>query len=336
MLYALTRPALFALDPESAHHVTLSSIGCAARLGVLPLLFPKISQPVQCLGLTFDNPVGLAAGLDKNGEYIDALAALGFGSIEIGTITPRAQAGNPKPRLFRLPQANAIINRMGFNNHGVDALVENVKKSKFKGILGINIGKNFDTPVEQAADDYLKCLDKVYAHASYITVNISSPNTQGLRSLQSGDALSALLETLKNRQSQLHTQHNRYVPLVLKVAPDLESSDVEFISKQLLNFGIDGLITTNTTLARVGVESLPFGAEAGGLSGQPVFERSTTILKQFAEQLDGKIPLIGVGGICSGSDAKAKIDAGASLVQIYSGLIYRGPDLINESVRAIA
>jgi dihydroorotate dehydrogenase len=295
MLYALTRPALFALDPESAHHVTLSLIGCAARLGVLPHLFPKISQPVQCMGLVFDNPVGLAAGLDKNGEYIDALAALGFGSIEIGTITPRAQAGNPKPRLFRLPQANAIINRMGYNNHGVDALVENV-----------------------------------------ITVNISSPNTQGLRSLQSGDALSALLETLKNRQLQLQIQHGRYVPLVLKVAPDLESSDVEFISQQLLNFGIDGLIATNTTLARVGVESLPFGNEAGGLSGQPVFDRSTAILTEFAAHLGGKIPLIGVGGICLGGEAKAKIEAGASLVQIYSGLIYRGPNLINECVRALA
>jgi dihydroorotate dehydrogenase len=336
MLYALTRPALFALDPESAHHVTLSSIRFAARLGILPVLFPKILQPVQCMGLTFDNPVGLAAGLDKNGEYIDALAALGFGSIEIGTITPRAQAGNPKPRLFRLPQAHAIINRMGFNNHGVDALIENVKKSTFKGILGINIGKNFDTPVEQAADDYLLCLDKVYAHASYITVNISSPNTQGLRSLQSGDALSHLLETLKNRQAQLHSMHGRYVPLVLKVAPDLEPSDVAFISQQLLDYEIDGLITTNTTLARVGVESLPHGAEAGGLSGQPVFERSTQILAEFAAQLDGKIPLIGVGGIGQGSDAKAKINAGASLVQIYSGLIYRGPQLINDSVRELA
>ncbi len=336
MLYALTRSALFALDPESAHHVTLSSMGFAERLGILPLLFPKISQPVQCMGLTFDNPVGLAAGLDKNGEYIDALAALGFGSIEIGTITPRAQVGNPKPRLFRLPQANAIINRMGFNNQGVDALIENVKKSKFKGILGINIGKNFDTPVEQAADDYLLCLDKVYAHASYITVNISSPNTQGLRSLQSGDALSHLLDTLKNRQAQLHTLHGRYVPLVLKVAPDLEPSDVAFISQQLIHYGIDGLITTNTTLARVGVESLPFGEEAGGLSGQPVFERSTAILAEFSAQLDGKIPLIGVGGICHGSEAKAKITAGASLVQIYSGLIYHGPQLINDSVRALA
>jgi dihydroorotate dehydrogenase len=335
MLYALTRPVLFALDPEHAHYATLGSIACASRLGVLPVLFPKISQPVQYMGLTFDNPVGLAAGLDKNGEYIDALASLGFGSIEIGTITPRAQAGNPKPRLFRLPKADAIINRMGFNNHGVDALVANVEKSRFKGILGINIGKNFDTPVEQAADDYLKCLDKVYAHASYITVNISSPNTQGLRSLQSGDALTELLSTLKNRQAQLHSRHSRYVPLVLKVAPDLEPADVVFISQQLLQFEIDGLITTNTTLARVGVEHLPHGAEAGGLSGKPVFARSTAILADFATHLQGKIPLIGVGGIGTGADAKAKINAGASMVQIYSGLIYRGPDLINDCVRAL-
>ncbi len=336
MLYALTRPALFALDPERAHYATLASIACAAKLGILPRLFPKISQPVHCMGLTFDNPVGLAAGLDKNGEYIDALAALGFGSIEIGTITPRAQAGNPKPRLFRLPKADAIINRMGFNNEGVDALVAHVQKATFKGVLGINIGKNFDTPVEQAADDYLKCMDKVYAHASYITVNISSPNTQGLRSLQSGDALSALLETLKNRQSQLHSQYGRYVPLALKVAPDLEPSDVEFISQQLLRFEIDGLITTNTTLSRIGVESLPHGAEAGGLSGKPVFAKSTQILADFATRLDGKIPLIGVGGITSGTDAKAKINAGATLVQVYSGLIYRGPELINDAVRALA
>ncbi|WP_410211532.1 quinone-dependent dihydroorotate dehydrogenase [Aquirhabdus sp.] len=336
MLYALTRPALFALDPERAHYATLASIACATRLGVLPHLFPKITQPLQCMGLTFDNPVGLAAGLDKNGDYIDALAALGFGSIEIGTITPRAQLGNPKPRLFRLPQADAIINRMGFNNAGVDALVANVQKAKFKGVLGINIGKNFDTPVERASEDYLKCMDKVYAHASYITVNISSPNTQGLRSLQSGDALSELLETLKNRQSQLQTAHGRYVPLALKVAPDLEPSDVEFISQQLLRFEIDGLITTNTTLSRVGVESLRHGAEAGGLSGKPVFAKSTQILADFAARLEGNIPLIGVGGITSGADAKAKIDAGATLVQIYSGLIYRGPELINDAVRALS
>jgi len=336
MLYTLTRPALFALSPEQAHFATLTSIDAAAKLGILPRLFPKISQPIECMGLTFDNPVGLAAGLDKDAAHIDALAALGFGSIEVGTVTPRPQPGNPKPRLFRLPEARAIINRMGFNNLGVDALVANVKKAKYKGVLGINIGKNFDTPVEHAADDYLLCMDKVYAHASYITVNISSPNTQGLRSLQSGEALSHLLERLKNRHSNLDAMHGRYVPLVLKVAPDLTLQDVEFISKQLLQFEIDGLITTNTTLARIGVETLKHGSEAGGLSGKPVFESSTRILRQFAEQLEGKIPLIGVGGIDQGSDAKAKIDAGATLVQIYSGLIYQGPELINQCIRAIA
>lgn len=335
MLYALTRPALFALDPERAHGVTLSSLELAYRSGLLSRLYPKLHQPVECLGMTFDNPVGLAAGLDKNGDHIDALAALGFGSIEIGTITPRPQAGNPKPRLFRLPAAQAIINRMGFNNDGVDKLVENVSRAQYKGVLGINIGKNFDTPVENATDDYLICLEKVYAHASYVTVNISSPNTKGLRDLQSGDALSHLLDALKNRQAQLASSHRHYVPLVLKVAPDLDEDAIAFISEQLVRFEIDGLITTNTTLSRDGVDGLPHGQETGGLSGQPVFTKSTQVLEQFAMYLQGQIPLIGVGGICQGSDAKAKIDAGASLVQVYSGLIYRGPELINDCVRAL-
>ena len=335
MLYALTRPALFALDPERAHGVTLSSLELAYRSGLLSRLYPKLHQPVECMGIAFDNPVGLAAGLDKNGDHIDALAALGFGSIEIGTITPRPQAGNPKPRLFRLPAAHAIINRMGFNNDGVDKLVENVSRAQYKGVLGINIGKNFDTPVEKATDDYLICLEKVYAHASYVTVNISSPNTKGLRDLQSGDALSQLLHALKNRQAQLATTHRHYVPLVLKVAPDLDEDAIAFIGEQLVRFEIDGLITTNTTLSRDGVDGLPHGQETGGLSGQPVFEKSTQVLEQFAMYLQGQIPLIGVGGILQGSDAKAKIDAGASLVQVYSGLIYRGPDLINDCVRAL-
>lgn len=335
MLYALTRPALFALDPERAHGVTLASLELAYRSGLLSRLYPKLLQPVECMGIRFDNPVGLAAGLDKNGDHIDALAALGFGSIEIGTITPRPQVGNPKPRLFRLPQAQAIINRMGFNNDGVDKLVENVSRAQYQGVLGINIGKNFDTPVENATDDYLICLEKVYAHASYVTVNISSPNTKGLRDLQSGDALSQLLDALKNRQAQLATTHRHYVPLVLKVAPDLEEDAIAFISEQLVRFEIDGLITTNTTLSREGVDGLPHGQETGGLSGQPVFEKSTQVLEQFAMYLQGQIPLIGVGGICQGSEAKAKIDAGASLVQVYSGLIYRGPDLINDCVRAL-
>ncbi|XID74166.1 quinone-dependent dihydroorotate dehydrogenase [Alkanindiges sp. WGS2144] len=335
MLYQFTRPALFAMAPERAHNATLSSLKLAEKTGLLSRLYTKISQPVDCMGIRFDNPVGLAAGLDKNGEYIDALAALGFGFIEIGTITPRPQQGNPHPRLFRLPEAQAIINRMGFNNDGVDQLVENVKAAKYKGVLGINIGKNADTPVENAVDDYLFCLNKVYQFASYITVNISSPNTKGLRSLQSGEALTDLLKQLKERQLCLAEKYRHYVPLVLKVAPDLTGEDIAFISEQLIHFQIDGLITTNTTLSRDGVSDLPHGEEAGGLSGAPVFERSTACLKAFSTHLQGRVPLIGVGGILTGEQARAKMDAGASLVQIYSGLIYQGPDLINDCVRTM-
>lgn len=333
MLYSLARPLLFSMAPERAHDLTLSLLKSAHKMGFIR---QKIdAKPVTCMGIEFPNPVGLAAGLDKNGAYIDALAALGFGFIEIGTITPRPQAGNPQPRLFRIPEAKAIINRMGFNNDGVDQLVENVKASKFKGILGINIGKNVDTPVENAVDDYLTCLEKVYNYASYITVNISSPNTKNLRSLQSGDALTELLDTLKQRQLELAEQYHHYVPLVLKVAPDLSREDIDFIAAQLITFKIDGLIVTNTTLSRDGVENLAFGNEAGGLSGAPVFEKSTACLRQFAEVLNGQIPLIGVGGITQGEHAVAKIEAGATLVQIYSGLIYTGPELVKQCVSAI-
>ncbi|MEF9956523.1 MAG: quinone-dependent dihydroorotate dehydrogenase [Acinetobacter sp.] len=333
MLYSLARPLLFAFAPERAHELTLSMLDTAHKFG---LMRQKVaSKPVTCMGIQFPNPVGLAAGLDKNGAHIDALAALGFGFIEIGTITPRPQAGNPQPRLFRIPEAQAIINRMGFNNDGVDRLIENVKASKFKGILGINIGKNADTPVEDAVSDYLICLEKVYHYASYITVNISSPNTKNLRSLQSGDALTELLQTLKNRQLELAQQYQHYVPLVLKVAPDLTAEDIEFIAAQLLQFKIDGLIVTNTTLGRDGVENLPNGQEAGGLSGAPVFVKSTECLRQFAKVLDGKIPLIGVGGILSGEQAVAKQQAGASLIQVYSGLIYTGPTLIKDCINAM-
>ncbi|OEY95504.1 dihydroorotate dehydrogenase (quinone) [Acinetobacter proteolyticus] len=333
MLYSLARPLLFTLAPERAHELTLSMLDKAHKLG---FMHQKVAaKPVTCMGIEFPNPVGLAAGLDKNGAHIDALAALGFGFIEIGTITPRPQAGNPLPRLFRIPQAKAIINRMGFNNDGVDKLIENVKASKFKGVLGINIGKNADTPVEDAVSDYLICLEKVYNYASYITVNISSPNTKNLRSLQSGDALTELLQTLKDRQLELADQYNHYVPLVLKVAPDLSSEDIHFIAAQLLQFKIDGLIVTNTTLGRDGVENLPNGNEAGGLSGAPVFEKSTECLRQFAEVLVGQIPLIGVGGILAGEQAVAKQQAGASLVQVYSGLIYTGPTLVKDCVDAM-
>ncbi|MEN8319481.1 quinone-dependent dihydroorotate dehydrogenase [Acinetobacter junii] len=333
MLYSLARPLLFTLAPERAHELTLSMLDKAYKLG---FMHQKVAnKPVTCMGIEFPNPVGLAAGLDKNGAHIDALAALGFGFIEIGTITPRPQAGNPQPRLFRIPEAKAIINRMGFNNDGVDKLVENVKASKFKGILGINIGKNADTPVEDAVSDYLICLEKVYNYASYITVNISSPNTKNLRSLQSGDALTELLQTLKDRQLELAEQYNHYVPLVLKVAPDLTIEDINFISTQLLKFKIDGLIVTNTTLGRDGVENLPNGNEAGGLSGAPVFEKSTECLHQFSKILDGRMPLIGVGGIVSGDQAVIKQQAGASLIQVYSGLIYTGPTLVKDCVDAM-
>jgi len=333
MLYSLARPLLFSLAPERAHELTLSLLKSSHKMGMIRQNVAV--KPVTCMGIEFPNPVGLAAGLDKNGAYIDALASQGFGFIEIGTITPRPQPGNPHPRLFRLPKAKAIINRMGFNNDGVDKLIENVKAAKFKGVLGINIGKNADTPVEKAVDDYLICLEKVYNYASYITVNISSPNTKNLRSLQSGDALTELLETLKNRQLELAQEHQHYVPLVLKVAPDLEAEDIAFIAKQLLQYKIDGLIVTNTTLSREGVEGLEHAEEAGGLSGAPVFEKSTACLAAFAEELKGQIPLIGVGGILSGADALAKKKAGASLVQVYSGLIYTGPELVKDCVVAL-
>ena len=333
MLYSLARPFLFSLAPERAHDLTLSLLKKTYKLGVMRQVIE--AKPVTCMGIQFPNPVGLAAGLDKNGAYIDALASLGFGFIEIGTITPRPQAGNPQPRLFRIPQAKAIINRMGFNNDGVDQLIENVKASNFKGVLGINIGKNADTAVEDAVSDYLICLEKVYNYASYVKENISSPNTKNLRSLQSGHALTELLETLKKRQLELAEEYQHYVPLVLKVAPDLTQEDIQFIASQLIEFKIDGLIVTNTTLSREGVENLPSGDEAGGLSGAPVFEKSTVCLQAFSNILKDQIPLIGVGGILSGEQAIAKQQAGASLVQIYSGLIYTGPALIKDCVNAM-
>ena len=336
-MYSLLRPLLFKLDAETAHHVTLSALQAANKLRLSPLLTKKIPPaPRSAMGLTFPNPVGLAAGLDKNGAYIDALSALGFGFVEIGTITPRPQPGNPQPRLFRLPEAQAIINRMGFNNAGVDMLLENVKHAKYTGILGINIGKNFDTPIERAADDYLICLRKVYTHASYVAINISSPNTKNLRQLQGGDELDALLSQLKTEQEKLAQQHGKYVPLALKIAPDLDSEQIKQIAALLMRHRIDGVIATNTTLSREGVEHLPQHAEAGGLSGAPVREKSTIVIRQLATELKGELPIIGVGGILNGRDAAEKIQAGATLVQIYSGLIYRGPDLIAECAEALS
>lgn len=335
MLYSLIRPFLFKLEAERAHRFSLSALNTAYRLGLLGAVCQQQQKAVTCMGIEFPNPVGLAAGLDKNGEHIDALAALGFGYLEIGTVTPRPQPGNPEPRLFRIPQAQAIINRMGFNNHGVEQLVKNVQAAKYKGVLGINIGKNADTALEDASKDYVYCLEKVYAYASYVTVNISSPNTKSLRSLQSGDALIELLQTLKQKQLQLADQYGFYVPLVLKVAPDLSDEDIVFIAGQLLDFDIDGLIVTNTTLSREGVTGLPHADEQGGLSGAPVFAKSTQCLSQFAKLLDNKVALIGVGGIFQGNQAALKQAAGAGLVQLYTGFIYQGPQLIADCVKAM-
>lgn len=334
--YRLARQFLFTMDGETSHELGLNLLGKAERFGVLGMLSPKVPDaPVTVAGITFPNPVGLAAGLDKNGDYIDAFARLGFGFIEIGTVTPRPQPGNPKPRLFRLPEQRAIINRMGFNNKGVDHLVEQVKKAKFKGVLGINIGKNFDTAVEDATSDYLICLEKVYKYATYITVNISSPNTPGLRTLQYGDALRELLQPLKDRQAELAKEYG-YKPVFVKIAPDMDDNEVRMVAETLVDCDIDGVIATNTTLSREGVEGAEHGDEAGGLSGAPVTELSTQTIERLADALNGRLPIIGVGGILEGEDAVEKMEAGASLVQVYSGFIYRGPELIAESVRAIA
>ena len=335
-MYNLIRPLLFRLDAERAHHFTLQSLSMVHRLGLAGLMPAAPGcRPRQVMGLTFPNPVGLAAGLDKNGAYIDALAALGFGFIEVGTVTPRPQPGNPQPRLFRIPEAQAIVNRFGFNNDGVDALIDNVKSSSYRGILGINIGKNFDTPIERATDDYLICLRKVYQYASYVTVNVSSPNTKNLRQLQDRDALEGLLSALKQAQAQLADIHGKYVPIALKIAPDLEAGQVGEIAELLLKHKLDAVIATNTTLAREGVAGLPHAEEAGGLSGAPVRTKSTAVVKQLASALGHEVPVIGVGGILSGADAQEKIAAGAALVQIYSGLIYRGPALVREVCTAL-
>lgn len=334
MLYTLLRPLLFTLDPESAHKVTFNFLRQAGKMGLLSS--PSIPcRPRTVMGLNFPNPVGLAAGLDKNGEYLDALAALGFGFIEIGTVTPRPQPGNPKPRLFRIPEAEAIINRMGFNNLGVDRLIQNVTHANYRGILGINIGKNFGTPLEHAADDYRIGLQKVYPYASYVTVNISSPNTKNLRQLQSADALDQLLRELKSEQEKLAQVHGKYVPIAVKIAPDLEEAEIASIAALLIKHHIDGVIATNTTIARTGVAHFPTSQESGGLSGAPLTQRATAVIRQLHQLLQDAVPIIGVGGILSAADAKTKIEAGASLIQLYSGLIYRGPDLIQETARAI-
>ena len=337
--YPLTRSFLFGLDAETAHDLTL---GTLARIQHTPLIRavaqPRVDDPVTVAGLRFPNRIGLAAGLDKNGRCIDGLAAMGFGFIEVGTVTPRAQPGNPKPRIFRLQQARALINRLGFNNDGLDAFLANVKRARFRsqgGILGLNIGKNAATPIEHAVDDYLIGLDGVYPHADYVTVNISSPNTKNLRALQSDEALDALLSAVQERKTQLAARYGRQVPVFVKIAPDLDEAQVQVIAATLKKNGIDGVIATNTTIAREAVKHLPHGDEAGGLSGKPVFEASNRVIRQLRAELGSSYPIIGVGGVMSGADACAKREAGADLVQVYTGFIYGGPPLITEAARAL-
>ena len=334
--YPFIKPLLFKLDAEATHYLTLKGLKLSHQAGLDKLLnSAMIEKPVKVMGLDFPNPVGLAAGLDKNGDYIDALAALGFGSLEIGTVTPRPQPGNPKPRLFRLIEHQAIINRMGFNNQGVDYLLEQVRSSQYKGVLGVNIGKNFDTPIDKATEDYLICLRKAYLDASYITINISSPNTKNLRQLQQGDEIKKLLSALKEEQLDLQRQHNKYTPIVVKIAPDLSDQEIQHIAGILIEFSIDGVIATNTTLERSAVQGHPLADEKGGLSGSPVRQKSTYVVARLADELQGNIPIIAVGGIMSYADAQEKLDAGACLVQVYSGLIYQGPNLVNDIMRGL-
>jgi len=337
--YSLLRPWLFCLDPEQAHDLTLSNLDRAQRWGLLERLVSKPEvDPHTICGITFPNPVGLAAGLDKDGKHIDALAALGFGFLEIGTVTPRPQPGNPKPRMFRLTEAQAIINRMGFNNDGVEACVARVRRSHFwkkGGVLGMNIGKNASTPIEDAASDYILAMEAVYDIASYITVNISSPNTQNLRALQGEEMLRSLLSSLDEARKRLSDRYGVRKPLFLKIAPDLDTADINLIADLLMEFGIDAVIATNTTITRATVQGMAHSDEAGGLSGAPVRDASTQVIKTLKARLGNNLPIIGVGGILSGADAREKIMAGASLVQLYSGLIYRGPDLVNECAKAL-
>lgn len=335
-MYSLAKPLLFCLDAETAHHRGLQAMELAYRTGLNPLLSSK-PKPLRtrAFGISFPNPVGCAAGLDKNGEYIDALHALGFGFVEIGTVTPRPQEGNPKPRMFRLPEKQAVINRLGFNNHGVDALVRNVEKARRNGILGINIGKNKDTPNEKASEDYIHCLEKVFALADYVTVNISSPNTQGLRELQSAEYFRRFIGDLREAQEDLAGLHGHRTPMLIKIAPDLDEAEMDAIAEVLNSAKVDGVIATNTTVGRLDVQDHPQANEAGGLSGKPLYGKATSVLRRMRHKLNDSIPLVGVGGICSGADAAAKITAGASLVQFYTGMIYRGPGLIAESVNAI-
>lgn len=336
MIYSLVRKALFAVDPETAHELTLEALKLGHWSGATRLVCKNRNQPVQCMGLEFPNPVGVAPGLDKNADCFEALGDLGFGFVEVGTVTPRAQPGNPKPRVFRLTEAQAMINRLGFNNKGVDYLVSKVKKHRFRGVLGINIGKNFDTPNENAADDYLHCLEKVYPYADYVTVNISSPNTKNLRDLQGEDELDALLGALAARREELADQYDRLAPMALKVAPDLENDAIPVIAEVVSRHGMDAVIATNTTIGREMVSGMKHAEETGGLSGAPLKEKADQTLGLLREALPAEIDMIGVGGITRGQDAVDKLKLGANLVQFYTGMVYRGPDLVNECLESIA
>lgn len=337
--YALTRPFLFGLDPEAAHDLTLAALARVQRTPLMCLVSqPRIDDPVTIAGLRFPNRIGLAAGLDKNGRCIDAFGAMGFGFVEVGTVTPKPQPGNAKPRMFRLPEAQALINRLGFNNDGVAAFIANVRRARFRqsgGVLGLNIGKNAATPIERAVEDYLTGLHEVYEHADYVTVNISSPNTKNLRELQSDDSLDALLGALQERRAALAAAHRREVPMFVKIAPDLDEPQVQSIASALKRHGIDGVIATNTTIAREAVQHLPHGNEAGGLSGAPVREASNRVIRLLRAALGASYPIIGVGGVMSAEDARAKIDVGADLVQLYTGFIYGGPPLVTACAQAL-
>ena len=336
LAFPMARAALFRLDPEDAHALTIRSLNALAASGAARLAFARIRpDPRTVMGLTFPNPVGLAAGADKNGECIEGFGALGFGFIELGGVTPRAQPGNPRPRVFRLVGARAVINRLGFNNLGVDHLVERLKTRKWNGVLGVNLGKNLDTPLEKAGDDYAICYEKVYPHVAFATVNISSPNTKNLRQLQGEDELGPILKRMKKEQARLADRHGRYVPLAVKIAPDLEDEQIEALARLMVRYRIDAITATNTTVSRDAVRGQAHADEAGGLSGAPVFATSNRVIRQLARHLDGALPIIGVGGIMSGADAGAKVEAGASLVQFYTGLVYRGPGLVAEVAGAL-
>jgi len=337
MLYRAVRPLLFALDPETAHRLSLRLLDLLTRLGAASLLASEAPRlPVRAMGLDFPNPVGLAAGLDKNGDHIDGLAALGFGFLEFGAVTPRPQAGNPRPRLFRLREAEALINRLGFNNRGVDALVENVRGCGYRGVLGVNIGRNSDTPNERAAEDYIACLRKVYTHASFVTANVSSPNTRELRALQRSDSFDALVAALATERDALAKRYGKRVPLAVKIAPEVDDAAIEMIADRVAARGIDAVIATNTTVSREGVEHLRTSAEQGGLSGVPLRARATAVVTKLRRALPAGVTLIGVGGIASAADAREKLDAGANLVQLYTALVYRGPKLVGQIVRGLA